>query len=119
MHLAVQIAGAVAWLAVLAGCFLLHVRLRNIFSASFLLSIIAIAAWMFWGQAALHSVMTLPALTPTPTAGNVGQGNNAAQALAGMGQSQTAISVVESVLIIWIGVSFFLAIKSIRSQGVA
>lgn len=115
MHLAVQIAGAVAWLAALAGCFLLHVRLRNIFSASFLLSILAIAAWMFWGQAALDNALTLP----TPAADNVGQGNNAAEALAGMGQSQVVISVVESVLMILVGISFFLAIKSIRSQGAA
>ena len=117
MYLAVQIAGAVAWIAVLAGCFLLQARLRNIFSASFLLSILVIAVWMFWGQAALDSVLTLP--TSTPIAGNVEQGNNAAEALAGMGKSRFVISVVESILMIWTGVSFFLAIRSIRSQGVA
>ena len=120
MHLVRQIASAVAWLAVLVGCFLLHMRLRNIFSASFVLSMLAIAVWTLWGQSALNSFLTLP--TPMPIAGNVGQGNNAAEALEvldAMGQVQATISIVDSILMIWTGVSFFLAMKSIRSQGVA
>ena len=114
MHLVVQIIGAIAWLAVLAGCLLLHIRLRNIFSASFLLSIDAVALWTFWAQAALISILTLP----TPAVAVVGQGNNAAEALAAAGTHQDAIAVVESIFMIWIGFSFLFAIKSIKSQRV-
>lgn len=112
MYLVVQIAGAIAWLAALAGCLLLHFRLRNFFSASFVLSIAVVALWSFWGRAALVSALALPA----PTIANAGQGNSAAEALSAVGNSHVVVSAMESILMIWFGVSFFFAIKSIRSQ---
>ncbi len=115
MHLVVQIAGAIAWLAVLVGCFLLHIRLRNIFSASFMLSIAVIALWFFWAQAALVGILALP----MPKVASVGNVNNAAEALSAVGNYHIVIAAVESFLMLWSGASFLFAIKSIKPQRVA
>ena len=114
MLLAVQIAGFVALVALLAGCFLLYLRLRNIASTSFLLSIVGLAAWAFWAQSALDR-----ALSASVPATGARQGNNAAEAIAAIGYSQTIAATCESLLMLWFGLSFFFAIKSIRSQRAA
>lgn len=114
MFLTVQIVHAVAWLALLAGCILLHVRLRNIPSTSFVNSIIALAIWAFWGKSALGNALT----TRAPEVA-IGQGNNAAEVIATMGHAQSLVAVGDAVLILWVGLSFLFAIKSIKSQRAA
>ena len=113
MIAAVQMAGFIALLALLAGCVLLHARLRNLASTSFLLSIVGIAAWIFWIQDALQGA--LPISAPA-TAGNSGHGTNAADAIATIVNYQTVPAACESLLMLWFGISFFLAARSIASQ---
>ena len=114
MLLIVQIAGFIAITALLAGCVLLYLRLRNIAGASFLLSMVGLAAWAFWIQEALHRALSVPPAAVVP-----GRGTNAADAAAALGYSQTIAATCESLLMLWVGVSFFFAIKSVRSQRAA
>ena len=114
MLLTVQIAGFIALAALLSGCILLYLRLRNIASTSLLLSLVALAAWIFWIQGAVHLGLSAPA-----TAGDPGQGTNAAEAIAALGHSQDIGAVCEALLMLWVGISFFFAIRSIRSQRAA
>ena len=113
MIVAVQMAGFIALLALLAGCVLLHARLRNLASTSFLLSIVGIAAWIFWIQDALQGALTIS--TPA-TAGNPGHGTNAAEAMATIGDFHVIFAASESLLMLWFGISFFFAAKSITLQ---
>ena len=114
MFLTAQIAGFIALVALLAGCVLLHLRLRNVPSASFLLSIIGLATWALWLQDVVYGY-----LYPSVPAGDPGHGTNAAVAITSLGHSQTIAVISESILILWVGISFFFAIKSIRSQRAA
>ena|SRR5688572_19979201 len=114
MLLMAQIAGAVAWIAVISGIVLLHVRLRNLASTSFVLSLVVTAVWAAWGQAAINRVL----FPPPPAKVSTGQGESA-EALIAIGQSYSIEVVSDSILMLWVGISFFFAIKSIRSQRVA
>jgi len=105
--LANQITCLIALLLVLAGCILLHVRLRSYLSLSFLVSIVAIALWAFWGGRALDHMLF------------VGTANDDAQALIALGRSRTISAAIEAMLMLWFGVSFLLTIRSVRSQHVA
>ena len=114
MILTVQIAGFIALAALLSGCTLLYLRLRNIASTSLLLSLIALAAWIFWIQGTVQLALSAPA-----TAGDPGKGTNAAEAIAALGHARDIGAVCEALLMLWVGISFFFAVRSIRSQRAA
>ena len=63
MTLLHQLLELFAYLLLLAGCVLLHVRLRRPSSLSFLLSLGALLAWIFWGQSALSQTPFTPPST--------------------------------------------------------
>jgi hypothetical protein len=100
--LVAQLSGLPGLLLLLSGCMLMHLRLRRRSTLSLLLSLAAIAAWMLVGQALLHDVL-LPA-----------DGAPDMVVLARLGVAQSVALAVDGALLLWLGLSFFLAVKSIR-----
>jgi len=102
MILLQQLLEVLAWLLLLAGCALLHVRVRSLSSLSFLLSISACAVWIFWAQSAFWLVLS------------IAPGTGTAHDLANLGHSQSIAGAIETALMLWVGGSFFLAVKALR-----
>jgi hypothetical protein len=101
MDLLTQLPGLAGQLLLLAGCVLMHLRLRRRSTLSLLFSLAAMAAWMFVGPL-LHDV-----LVPSDGAPDM-------VVLARLGVAQSVAMAVEAALLFWLGLSFFLAVKSIR-----
>jgi hypothetical protein len=102
MTLALQVVGVLAWLLLLAGCVLLHIRLRRISSLSFVLSLVAVAAWTHWGQSVLWQIFPVP------------PGTGTAKDLDLLGHLEPAVAAIEAALMLWVGGSFFFSVKAIR-----
>ncbi|MGY0613406.1 hypothetical protein [Luteimonas sp. A501] len=101
-----QIAGYVALLFFIAGSIVLHLRLRNYWSLSFIASIVGILVWVFWLSGAVHHEFYYP-LT------------NEANDVTAMRRFATVVAAIEAVLMLWFGISFLFAAKSIRPQRAA
>jgi hypothetical protein len=105
MSIAIQMLELLALLLFLAGCVLLHVRLRRSSSLSLLLSIATLAAWIFWGADAF-----LRAVPDT-------FGTGAAKDLRGLGHWLSIATIVSALLAVWISTSFFFAISAVRPSS--
>lgn len=114
MYLVSQMAWLIACLAILSGLVLLHIRLRNVPTTSLLISAVAFGTWDFFGSA------IVAIFAPQPDAiTNSGPGNNAAEALDAMSAYELAqgINVIcESVLVVWVALSFLLVVLSVRTR---
>jgi hypothetical protein len=119
MQLAIQIAGGAAWLAVLAGLLLLSYRSGKLAGGILVASMMAIVAWRFWSGAItawFDSFVTDP---PPVAHDTVGPGNTAS-ALLTMGHTQTIGEACETLLMLWFGLAFLLAVLSVKkSRGAA
>jgi uncharacterized Tic20 family protein len=102
MTLAQQFFELLSLLLLLAGCILLHVRLRRPSSLSFLLSLAASAAWKLWGQSVIWQMLPTPPSTGT------------AKDLINFDYSQSIIAATDLALFLWVSGSFFIAVKAIR-----
>jgi hypothetical protein len=102
MTLALEVVGALGWLLLLAGCVLLHIRVRRISSISFLLSLVSVAAWTYWGQSVLWEIFPVP------------PGTGTAKDLKSLGQVEPIVAAIEAALMLWVGGSFFFSVKAIR-----
>jgi hypothetical protein len=102
MTLAQQFFELLSLLLLLAGCILLHVRLRRPSSLSFLLSLAASAVWKFAGESALWQILPTP-----PSAGT-------AKDLISFEYSQSIVAATDLALFLWVSGSFFFAVKAIR-----
>ncbi|QNP40171.1 hypothetical protein [Lysobacter solisilvae (ex Woo and Kim 2020)] len=102
MTIATQILEILALLLFLAGCVLLHVRLRRFSSLSLLISIPAFVAWLFWGQDVF--LRAVPAALGTGTASD----------LRDLGQWLSVATIISAVLLVWLATSFFLTVKAVR-----
>ena len=102
MVLANQLLEFTALAALLVGCALFHLRLRRASSLSFLLSIIVVALWSFFGQAMLLNTLAPPS------------GDSTAIDLTAAGRFQSIIAMVDATLTLWLSVSFLFAAKAIR-----
>ena len=102
MDFAQQIMGLLAWLLFLAGCVLLHLRVRSPSSLSFLLSIGSCAVWAMWAQSVFWHNFPV---APQPSGAN---------ALIGLGRPAAIAETIEATLMLWAAGSFFLAVKAIR-----
>jgi hypothetical protein len=114
MYLISQMAWLTAGLAILSGLVLLHIRLRNVPTTSLLISAVAFGTWDFFGSAIID--FFAPNLDPVT---NNGVGNNAAEVLDAMSAYEFAhgINVMcESVLIVWVALSFLLVALSVRTR---
>ena len=105
MSIAIQSLELLALLLFLAGCVLLHARLRRYSSLSLLLSIAALVTWFFWGADAFLRV--------APDA----LGTGAAKDLQGLGHWFSVTAIISSVLMVWLGVSFLLSIWAVRPSS--
>ena len=102
MTIATQVLAILALLLFLAGCILLHVRLRRFSSLSLLISIPTLVAWLLLGQDIF--------LRAAPDALGIGT----AKDLRDFGQWLSVATTISAVLLIWFATSFFLAIKAVR-----
>ena len=113
-------AGTGSLVLILAGCVMLHVRLRNLPSLSLLIALATNALWLAGGQSTLRDVLT-PSHAPFPITTT---GNNARRALATLDQAAMAENAViagDTLLAFWVALSFALAVASIprlrKDQG--
>jgi hypothetical protein len=113
-------AGTGSLVLILAGCVMLHVRLRNLPSLSLLIALATNALWLAGGQSTLRDVLT-PSHAPFPITTT---GNNARGALATLDQAAMAENAViagDTLLAFWVALSFALAVASIprlrKDQG--
>ena len=102
MTLALEIVGMLAWALFLGGCVLLHLRVRRFSSLSFLLSLVAVAAWSYWGQSVLWQIYPVP------------PGTGTARDLDSLGRVEPIVAAIEAALMLWVGASFFFSVKAIR-----
>jgi hypothetical protein len=105
MSLTIQMLELLALLLFLAGCVLLHVRLRRSSSLSLLLSIVTLAAWIFWGADAF--------LRAAPDT----LGTGTAKDLRDLGYWLSIATIVSAFLAVWISASFFFAIWAVRPSS--
>jgi hypothetical protein len=105
MSIAIQTLELLALLLFVAGCVLLHVRLRRYSSLSLLLSIATLAAWFFWGADAFLRV--------APDALSTGT----AKDLRGLGHWFSVTAIISSILMLWLGASFLLSIWAVRPSS--
>jgi hypothetical protein len=113
-------AGTGSLVLILAGCVMLHVRLRNLPSLSLLIALATNALWLAGGQSTLRDVLT-PSHAPFPITTT---GNNARGALATLDQAAMAENAViagDTLLAFWVALSLALAVASIprlrKDQG--
>ena len=97
-----QTAGYIALLMFLAGCALLHMRLRRTESLSLLLSVAAVIVLGFWAQAAVERV-----LFDLPSNAHI----------ASVARRYNVLATFEALLMLWFGASFLLAIKRVPLQA--
>jgi hypothetical protein len=116
MQLAIQIAGGIAWIAVLAGLLLLAYRSGKLAGGVLVGSMIAIVAWSFWGGATVAWIDSL-VFEPLPAVHDSADSSNAASALAAMGHTQSVGVVCESLLMLWFGLAFLLAVASVSHRA--
>lgn len=114
---AVEVVQVVAWIAIICGLSLFAFRLRNVPSASLVLSAIAIAAWVFFSDVQLEA--EAPAVLATATSEGGAPVANAATSLTrlgALGYRHAVITVCESLLVLWFSLSFLLTAWSARSR---
>ena len=116
MQLALQIAGGIAWIAVLIGLLLLAYRSGKLAGGVLVGSMIAIVAWSFWGGATAAWIDTL-VFEPLPAAQDSPGPSNAASALAALGHTQSIGELCESLLMLWFGLAFLLAVASVSLRA--
>jgi hypothetical protein len=114
-------AGTGSLVLILAGCVMLHVRLRNLPSLSLLIALATNALWLAGGQSTLRDVLT-PSHARFPTTTTTG--NNARGALATLDQAAMAENAViagDTLLAFWVALSLALAVACIprlrKDQG--
>jgi hypothetical protein len=116
MQLATQIAQSLGWLAVLAGLLLLSYRAGNIFGSILVVCMLAIAFWSMWSEPIvewLDSFLFGTIQAPPMSAGKL----DAASAIYAVGNMHTIGRVFESVLILWLGLSFLLAVIATKRSA--
>jgi hypothetical protein len=101
MTVTTQILVLLALLLFLAGCILLHVRLRRFSSLSLLISIPTLVVWLFWGQDVFLRAV------PGAIIGT-------AKDLRDFGQWLSVATFISATLLVWLATSFFFAITAVR-----
>ena len=101
-----QVAGYIALLFFISGAVILHVRLRSYTSLSFIASTAAIMIWGFWLSGVVHHEFYYP-LT------------DKVRNLTETRRFDAITAAIEAVLMVWFGVSFLFATKTIPAQGAA
>jgi hypothetical protein len=113
-----ELASAGSFILIVIGCVLLHVRLRKPASLSLLMALAATALWGAMGQSMVHDLLMPPAL-PSPATDTAGMNAQAAiDALDRAAPAYNALVVGDSMLLIWVALSFLLTVASIaRPHG--
>jgi hypothetical protein len=91
-----------AWVALLIGALLFHLRLRIFSSLLYLLSAVAITAWSNLGRSMLYG-----ALSPHAAVSTAGD-------LAIMGQAESVVALVDAGLALVLGASLLFAVRAVR-----
>jgi hypothetical protein len=105
MNIAIQLSGILALLVFVAGCVLLHVRLRCYSSLSLLFSIAALVIWYFWGT---DAVTLAASKSPMLLGLSGGFGSLGAFAYAYLGSF---------LLLLWLSTSFLLSVMNVRPNS--
>ncbi|MBD9478388.1 hypothetical protein [Pseudoxanthomonas sp. PXM02] len=109
MQLVTQVAESLGWLAVLAGLLLLSYRAGKIFGSILIVCMLAIALWSMWSEPIvewLDAFLFGTTQVPHVSAGKL----DVASAIYAVGNMHIIGRVCESVLILWLGLSFLLAV---------
>ena len=101
-----QVAGHIALLLFICGAVVLHLRLRTYWSLSFIASLAAILIWGLLLSGVLHHEFYYPMADKV-------------RDLAEMRRFEAITAAIEAVLMMWFGVSFLFANKSVRAQRAA
>jgi hypothetical protein len=117
MQFALQASENIGWLAVLAGLLLLVYRAGRLFGSILLACLAAIAIWSAWNEPIVEWLDyflfgTVHAIPVNPGKPDV------ASAVAAVGNTRAIGRACESLLILWLGLSFLLAVMSARGTTV-
>lgn len=116
MQLALTMTQNAGWLAALAGFLLLAWRAGRYAGGALVASMAAIAIWAVWSESIVTWLDVFLFGTPPPVPAGTG-GSNAAAVLAAMGYTHEIGRVCESLLILWLGLSFLFAVISVKWSG--
>ena len=100
-----QLLGILAYLLLLSGVVLLHIRLRRASSLSLLLSVAAFAVWIFWGEGAVWRAL--------PQGPDLGTDTSNASNLIYLGRWHSVPYFLETALLLWLAGSFFFSIRAV------
>ena len=115
-----ELASAASLVLVVIGCVLLHVRLRKPASLSLVMALAATTLWGAAGQSMVHDLLMPPAVSSLPAGTSGINAQTAIDTLDRAAPAYNAMIVVDSILVLWMALSFVLAVASIaRTHRVA
>ncbi|MBL8256024.1 MAG: hypothetical protein JNJ62_05440 [Pseudoxanthomonas mexicana] len=113
-----ELASTGSFVLIIIGCVLLHVRLRKPASLSLLMALATTAVWDTVGQSMVHDLLMTPTATSLPPGTSGMNAQAAIDALDRAAPAHNALIAGDSILFIWVALSFVLAVASIaRPRG--